>query len=104
MDRDFLIDRVLVRRRLFRNRHVRRMRLSFATPDKAPESFLINFTQVKETLQSNIDRGAMTITKFMAEKQLEGGVSLDSTTDTSASQILTVESSPPEATSFPSGE
>ena len=48
-------------------------------------------TQVKQTLQSNIDRGAMTITKFMADKQLEGGVSLDSTVDTSASQILTDE-------------
>ena len=61
---------------------------SVLQPEAVPPT---DVTQVKETLQSNIDRGAVSITKFMADKQLEGGVSLDSTADTSASQILTDE-------------
>ncbi|MDD4870302.1 MAG: protein kinase [Kiritimatiellae bacterium] len=44
------------------------------------------------TLQSSIDRGAMTITQFMAEKQIEGTIDLQSTDDkTSASSVLTSE-------------
>jgi serine/threonine protein kinase len=50
-----------------------------------------DLTQVKNTLQPNIDRAAVTITEFMADKELEGGVSLDSTADSSASQVLTDE-------------
>ena len=49
---------------------------------------------VIQTLQSNIDRGAMTISQFMAQKQLEGGVDLaasESGTGTTASKILTAE-------------
>jgi len=57
-----------------------------------PESFLINFAEVKQTLQSNIDRGALTITELMSAQHLDGGVSLeDGTHDTTASEILTDE-------------
>ncbi|OGV71136.1 MAG: hypothetical protein A2283_23690 [Lentisphaerae bacterium RIFOXYA12_FULL_48_11] len=49
-------------------------------------------SEVIKTLQSNIDRGNMTISQYMAQQQIEGGVDLQSTEDkTSASSILTAE-------------
>ena len=52
-------------------------------------------TAIRETLQSNIEGGAVTITRFMADQKMEGGVNLDSPADTSASQIRTDEKPQP---------
>lgn len=50
------------------------------------------FNEAIQTLQSNIDRGGMTITQFMAQQQLEGGVDLNSSNEGStASQVLTTD-------------
>ena len=47
--------------------------------------------KIRKTVQSHIDRGAMTLSQFMAIKELEGGVDLDDAGGTTASKILTTE-------------
>jgi len=61
-----------------------------ADPNEKPSQELDN---LKETLQSNIDRGDMTITQFMAGRSLDGGVELDKSSDSgsTASKVLTAE-------------
>ncbi|MFC1462119.1 protein kinase [Verrucomicrobiota bacterium] len=47
--------------------------------------------RIRQTVQLDIDRGSMTISQFLASKELEGGVDLDEEESTTASRILTSE-------------
>ncbi|MFC1463071.1 serine/threonine-protein kinase, partial [Verrucomicrobiota bacterium] len=65
--------------------------VDFSDPDSLPPEKKAQLTKVKQTIQSQIDRGSITISQFMADQDLEGGVDLQGSDTSSASDILTSE-------------
>ena len=64
--------------------------VDFSDPDSLPPEKKAQLTKIKQTVQSQIDRGSMTITQFMEKQDLDGGVDLSST-DSTASNMITSE-------------
>jgi len=66
-------------------------------PEASPAStYMVDLTReqaarIQQTVRSQIERGSMTISQFMASKELEGGIDLENVDATPASDTLTTE-------------